>query len=189
MRELSLHALDIAQNSISAGARLIELALYASVPADTLCIVICDDGSGMTDEQQKQAVDPFYTTRKTRRVGLGISLFKMAAELSGGEFSLWSESLEGTCLSAAFALSHIDRMPAGDFASTLCALIQMNPALDFVFTQAVETADVTVFFRLDTRELRQTLEDVSFSEPEVMLWLREYTGENGELFRRLCPAL
>lgn len=189
MRELSLNVLDVVQNSITAGADLIEISLIARPELDLLQIFLRDNGCGMTDEQAALVEDPFYTTRSTRKIGLGIPLFKMAAEMSGGSFYLWTEALEGTAMRAEFMLSHMDRMPAGDFASTVCGLIRMNPDLDFVYTQVTQTDNETVFFRLDTRELRQMLEDVPLDDPSISDWLQEYTASNTALVSALCPGL
>lgn len=174
MRELSLHVLDIAQNSLSAGATLIELAVEEDSTADRLTIRVADNGCGMSPEQLRQVSDPFYTTRTTRRVGLGIPLFRMAAELTGGTLTLTSRVGEGTEVTAVFGRSHIDRSPLGDMEGTVLMLIRTNPDRDFVYRRTVDGC----FFSLDTRELRTVLGDVPFSNPEVAAWIGGYLSEH-----------
>ncbi len=167
MRELSLNVLDIAQNSIVAGATLIELLVKEDSANDQLTLVIADNGRGMTPEQLAQVRDPFYTTRTTRKVGMGVPLFRMAAEMAGGQLVLSSTLGEGTTVTATFGLTHIDRMPLGDMAGTVSTLIRLNPYLDFVYRHEVDGQ----FFELDTRELREVLDGVPLSEPDVMEWI------------------
>ncbi len=177
MRELSLNVLDIAQNSISAGATLIELSVCEDTKNDRLSLVITDNGRGMTPEQLARVRDPFYTTRTTRKVGMGIPLFRMAAEMAGGELVIRSIVGEGTTVTATFGLTHIDRMPLGDMVGTVSALIRMNPHLDFVYRHNVDGQS----FELDTRILREVLDDVPLSEPDVMEWI------NGNMKEGLLP--
>ncbi len=167
MRELSLNVLDIAQNSIVAGATLIELSVVEDTVNDRLTLVIADNGRGMTSEQLAQVRDPFYTTRTTRKVGMGVPLFRMAAEMAGGELAIHSTVGEGTVVTATFGLTHIDRMPLGDMAGTVSTLIRLNPHLDFVYCHKVDDHS----FELDTRALREVLDDVPLSEPDVMEWI------------------
>lgn len=174
MPEISLHILDIAQNSVRAGASLIEIRIDERPQEDLLLIAIRDNGCGMTAEQAAHAADPFYTTRETRRVGLGIPFFKMAAELSGGRLTIESEPNVGTTIEARFGYSNVDRMPLGDINSTISALIQCNPQLDFLYSRTRGGNTVN----LDTRELRAMLDGVSLSTPEVALFLSDYLEEN-----------
>jgi anti-sigma regulatory factor (Ser/Thr protein kinase) len=176
MRELSLNVLDVAQNSIVAGADLITIAVTEDTAADRLTIVIGDNGRGMTPEQLQKVRDPFYTTRTTRKVGMGIPLFRMAAEMTGGALDIQSEAGKGTTVTAVFALSHIDRMPLGDMTGTVTALIRLNPHLDFRYIQTVDG----VSFEMDTRELRDILGDVPLNDPDVMEWIGGYLKENLE---------
>ena len=134
MPEISLNILDVAENSVRAGADLIRITVSAKPEDDTLTVVIADDGCGMTKEQELQVTDPFYTTRTTRRVGLGVPFFKQAAEGTGGSFRIESEKGKGTTVTAVFGLSHIDRMPLGDISSTIHTLIVFNEKTDFVYT-------------------------------------------------------
>jgi len=169
MREISLNVLDIVQNSVVAGAGLIEISVGQDTENDRLTVFVGDDGRGMTPEQLEQVRDPFYTTRATRKVGLGVSFFRMAAELSGGSLDIDSAPGVGTKLEAVFGLSHIDRMPLGDMCSTIVTLIQGNPAIDFVYRYSVDGK----VFTLDTRELREVLEDVPLNTPDVLTWIGE----------------
>lgn len=174
MEELSLHILDIVQNSVAAKAELIEVEIVEDIDADTLTITITDNGCGMSEEMVKKVVDPFTTGRKTRRVGLGIPLFKLAAELTGGDFGIESELGKGTRILARFGHSHIDRQPLGDIASTMHQLIVMNENTDFLYVHKVNGNE----FKLDTREVKEILGGVSLAEYEVMVWLLEYLKEN-----------
>lgn len=173
MRELSLHVLDIVQNSITAGATLVAIGVQEDTGSDSLVIRIEDNGRGMTSEQLQKVQDPFYTTRTTRKVGMGIPLFRMAAQMAGGDLEIASLPGEGTCVTASFGLSHIDRMPLGDMRDTMLTLIRLNPALDFVYTYDRDGAG----WQLDTRELRTVLDEVPLDTPEVLEWIREYWEE------------
>ncbi|MDD2955736.1 MAG: ATP-binding protein [Oscillospiraceae bacterium] len=176
MQELSLNVLDIAQNSVRAGARLIQISVEEDHPSDRMVIEIADDGCGMTEEQIAHVTDPFFTTRTTRKVGLGVPFFKMAAEMTGGSFSIRSRVGEGTVVRAVFGLSHIDRMPLGDMADTMCCLIGCNPDLDFVYRHRVDNES----FEADSRQFREILEDVPLNTPQVIQFIREYIGERLE---------
>ena len=175
MQEISLNILDIVQNSIRAGASLIELIIEEAPSADVFAFTVKDNGCGMNEEMVKRVTDPFVTTRTTRKVGLGISLLKSLAEQTGGGIKLESEVGVGTVIRADFSYSHIDRQPLGDISAVMVSLISMNPKLDFVYTHSFEKKQ----FVLDTRELRQVLGDeVSFSEISVATWIGEYINEN-----------
>lgn len=170
MRELSLNILDIAQNSITAGASLIIVRVTEDTVTDRLTIAVQDDGKGMTAEQVTRVMDPFYTTRTTRKVGMGLPLFRMAAQQTGGDVSIDSSPGGGTTVTATFGLSHIDRMPLGDMTDTIVTLIRLNPRLDFVYVQSADDRS----FQLDTRELRGVLEDVPLDTPDVLNWISDY---------------
>lgn len=174
MTELSLHVLDIAENSARAGASLISILIDTNVQTDRLTIRIEDNGHGMTKEELKRVTDPFYTSRTTRKVGLGIPLFQYAAESTGGIFSICSEKNHGTTVQAEFILSHIDRMPLGDITATMQTLILCHPEIDFYYLYRYNDKE----FSLDTREMRTLLGDISFREPEISSFLREYLTEN-----------
>jgi anti-sigma regulatory factor (Ser/Thr protein kinase) len=175
MQELSMNVLDVAQNSVAAGAKLIEISLEIDTPERRLLIVIADDGCGIDSEMLKTVTDPFTTSRKTRRVGLGLPFLKEAAESTGGALSITSSPGVGTKVEALFTLGHIDLMPIGDIAGTITTLVQFTPGTDFIFTARADESSFTV----DTRELRELLgPDVGFDVPEVARWLNEYLQEN-----------
>jgi hypothetical protein len=174
MPEISLNVLDVAENSVRAQASLIEIRAEADSASDTLTIVIRDNGCGMTKEQVEHVTDPFFTTRKTRRVGLGVPFFKLAAELSGGSFAIHSVPGEGTEVTAVFGLSHVDRMPLGDMPSTIHTLITMHEEIDYLYTYRYDEDS----FTLSTAQMREILGDVSFQEPEVSAYILDYLKEN-----------
>lgn len=176
MRELSLHLLDIVQNSISAGAGRIQITLEEQSAAHTLSITVTDDGKGMDGAQLAQVVNPFFTTRTTRKVGLGVPLFKMAAEMTGGSFTITSEPGKGTSLTASFDTSHVDMIPLGETEQTILLLIHSNPDLDFIYTRSLDSRA----FTLDTGEIRSVLGDVPLNNPDVTVWLKEYLEENSK---------
>ena len=174
MPEISLNILDVAENSVRAGATLISISAEADTAADTLTVIISDNGCGMTEEQVQRVTDPFFTTRKTRRVGLGVPFFKLAAELSGGRFFIRSEVGKGTDVTAVFGLSHVDRMPLGDMPSTIHTLVTMHEDIDFVYTYRYDEDS----FVLSTAQMREILGDVSFQEPEISAYILDYLREN-----------
>ena len=174
MRELSLNVLDIAQNSISADASLIEITLEENTADHTLLISICDNGKGMTEQQVNNVRDPFFTTRTTRKVGMGIPLFKFAAEMTGGSLEIESEVGVGTKVSAYFKTDHLDFTPIGDMTSTMISLITMNLGIDFIYKRKVNQNEFTV----DTRQLKEILGDVPLNEPSIAMWIAQYINEN-----------
>ena len=176
MNQLALHILDVAQNSIRANAKLVNIAITENPQSDEYQIEIADDGEGMTTEQLKRAADPFFTSRTTRKVGLGLPLIKQNAELSGGRFFLDSEKGKGTKVSATFGWGHIDRPVLGDIAGTLLILAGNEKQTDFLYTHQTPNG----VFRFDTREVKESLEDVPISAPEVRSFLIEMIRENLE---------
>ena len=174
MDELSLNILDVAENSIAAGATLVEIRIEEDSTRDTLEILIRDNGCGMSEETAKKAVDPFYTTRKTRKVGLGLPFLKMAAEMTGGRFSIESAVGSGTTVQALFGRSHIDRAPLGDMAGTITSLVMHKPDIDYIYTHSFDGAS----FTLDTREVRRVMDGVSIASPEVIAWISEFISDN-----------
>ena len=180
MRELSLNVMDIAQNSISAGASLITITVEEDAELDELSISIGDNGRGMTPEQVEHVTDPFFTTRTTRSVGLGVPLFKMEAEMTGGRFSIESTLGVGTTTTAVFKPSSVDMIPLGDINGTVSMLVMMNPDLDFLYTRSYKPMEgERREFALDTRELRTVLgEDVRLNLPDVTGWVNEFLSEN-----------
>ena len=172
MKELSLHILDIAQNSISAGCTRLELALTEQ--DGQLTLVIGDNGRGMTPEFLASVTDPFTTTRTTRKVGLGLPLLRMAAEQTGGSLAIESTVGVGTTVTARFCSGHIDCPPLGDMAGTVALLVQGAPEVDTIYTHTTSRGS----FTFDTREIRAVLgEGISLAEPEVAVWMRGYLEE------------
>ncbi len=174
MKEIALHIMDIVENSLRAQARLIEISLSIWTKQNRLIVEIGDDGCGMSAQMLEQVTNPFVTTRTTRRVGLGISLFKDGAEDTGGSFAIESEPGIGTRVRAEYVLDHIDRQPIGDFAGTVHTLIVCNPDFDFLITVCIDGETQT----LDTREIKATLgAEVPVNLPDVSMWLKENLQE------------
>lgn len=178
MKELSLNILDITENSVKAGASLTEIRIEET--GRELTLSIRDNGSGMSEEVVRSVRDPFYTTRTTRSVGLGIPLLSMAAEQTGGHLSITSrqktdsDPTSGTEVVALFYKDHIDFTPLGDVISTLVTLIQGHPDRDFLFVHNRPSGEIS----LDTREIREVLgDDIPLSSFEVLVWIRENLEE------------
>ena len=174
MKEISLNILDIAENSVKAKATLTEILI--SEEGDKLTLTIRDDGCGMDEQTVKSVIDPFYTTRKTRSVGLGIPLLKLACEQTGGSLTIESSTNEdnhGTTVRAIFFKNHIDFIPLGDVISSVTTLIQGHPDTDFLFCHSLDGKEVS----LDTREIRAVLEDVPLDTYEVICWIRSNLEE------------
>ena len=175
MKELSLNILDIAKNSVRAGASLIKISLNTDENS-ILTVEIRDNGCGMSEDVLRNVTDPFYTTRTTRKVGLGLPLLKLAAEQTGGDLFLESSTEEGrsgTLLRVVFDTKSIDCMPMGDIVSTVCILISGSPEIDFEFSDTDPKGSVS----LKTEELRAVLGEVSLAEPAVVQWMKEYLEE------------
>jgi hypothetical protein len=164
MIQLALHLLDIAENSSRSDAKRIEITLDEDMKSDTLSLEIRDNGKGMDAETLKKAMDPFYTTKKVRRVGLGLPMLEQAAQKAGGRFSLESEVGKGTRVFAQFQHSHIDRQPIGDIPGVLVALIIGNPDADILYIHRKNGKSYT----LDTSEIRSALGDVPLNHMEVL---------------------
>ncbi|MBA4408772.1 MAG: ATP-binding protein [Bacteroidota bacterium] len=179
MKELSLHILDIVQNSIRAKAKLIGIEIMERTNENQLIITITDDGIGMSKEQLERAIDPFYTSRATRKVGLGLSLFKQNAEMTEGSFEIVSEWGKGTRVTAVFGLNHLDRPIMGDLVGTLFILLCSTGEADYVFKHQTLSGE----FELDTRKIRQTLDNVPLNNPDVRSFLKEMLKENLELIQ------
>lgn len=173
MLEISLHILDLVENSLDAGASLVELAIVEDPSADRMEITLRDNGRGMDPAFLAKAFDPFVTTRTTRRVGLGLGLMRANARAWGGDLELTSTPGQGTDLHVWFQLSHIDRQPLGDMASTLGGLIISRPEVDFVYRHRVGDDE----FELDTREIKAELDDVPISDPAVVQHLQQQIGQ------------
>lgn len=172
MKELSLNILDVAKNSVTAGATTISI-LVEETP-EKLTITISDNGCGMTPEFLARVTDPFTTTRTTRKVGLGLPLMKMEAQMAGGDLSIESTPGVGTTVTSWFNPGNIDMPPLGDLVSSIITLIQGSPDIDFVFTHKKKDRSYT----LDTSEIRTIMGDIPLSEPEILSWLTEFLNEN-----------
>lgn len=173
MRDLSLHILDIVQNSITAGADKINIRICADKDKDKISIEIRDNGSGMEESLLEEVRSPFSTSRKTRRVGLGIPLLEAACERADGKLEIDSVRFKGTSVKACFKISHIDRAPLGDVAQTMVNLIMGRPDVDY----EMELDNRKESFRFSTAQIRQTLGEVPLIEYEVMIWIKEYIDE------------
>jgi Histidine kinase-, DNA gyrase B-, and HSP90-like ATPase len=167
LRELALHIMDVVENGLNAGATFIAFFVDEDRLANRLTITIRDNGRGIPEKLVNDALSPFFTTRTTRRVGMGLSLFREASRRCEGSFALKSEEGKGTEVSATFRLDHIDLAPLGDMGSTLSCLIMGNSGVDFLYRHRVD--DRT--FQLDTREVKAELEGVDINEPDVLRYI------------------
>jgi len=174
MLDLAAHILDIAENSVRAGARLVEIIINEDNAENLLSIEINDDGSGMTKEEIKKVFDPFYTTKKVRRVGLGIPLLSDAAQRAGGNLHLDSIKGKGTNLKVTFQLDNIDRQPLGDIVSTLIILIAGNCDIDFLYRHRKNDRQ----FEMDTRDIRNEIDDIPINHLEILKYIRSVLEED-----------
>jgi len=173
MREIALHLLDIAENSAAAESKNISIHVHEDLFHDRLLASVIDDGRGMDAETALRVQDPFYTTRTTRNVGLGIPLLKSAAEMAEGSFSLQSEPGQGAWVEAEFRHSHIDRMPLGDLPSTFLTLLISHPQIAWTFLYRVTDQNrQSRDFIFESAELKSELGDISLTEPEVLTFVR-----------------
>jgi len=164
MEDLSLHILDIAENCITAEADRVEIKIVEDTAANLLTLEISDNGKGMDKELLENACNPFYTTRTTRRVGLGIPLLAQSARECNGDITVNSEKGKGTSIKASFQYDHIDRKPLGDITQTMIILIMSNPGIDFLFEHMRNDKK----YSLDTAELKKDLDGIPINEPEVI---------------------
>lgn len=161
--------MDVAENGLAAGADLIRISIREDREADRMEIRIADNGRGVPKERLAEIFDPFYTTRTTRRVGLGLSLFREASRRCEGDLEVQSEEGRGTEVVATFRMSHIDLPPLGDMAGTMAALIAGNREVDFIYVHEVDGRR----FDLDTREIQEQLEGIPLDHPEVIRTLSQ----------------
>jgi hypothetical protein len=168
VRELALHLLDIAENSVAAGAKNVTLTVEEETQADRLRLCVEDDGWGMDEQMAAAALDPFVTTRTTRKVGLGLPLLKAAAEACNGWLKLTSRVGEGTRLECEFQRSHIDRMPLGDVAGTMLALEIGAPQIHWVYRHRADAAE----FVFDDQPIKDELGDIPLTEPGILSYIR-----------------
>jgi anti-sigma regulatory factor (Ser/Thr protein kinase) len=170
MDDLSLHIMDIIENSVRAEATEVSLVIETSLKDNMLKIVIVDNGSGMDKEEIKRCEDPFYTTKECKKTGLGIALLKQSSEEANGTFMLLSEKGMGTKISATFQYDHIDRRPLGDIAKTMYIVIAAYPAVNFLFRYTKDAKS----FEIDTGEIKEGLEDIPINAPDVLKTLRNH---------------
>ena len=173
MRELSLHILDIVQNSLRAHASEVQIEIIISTERDELIIQITDNGDGMSEQMSNAALDPFTTTRKTRHIGLGLPLFQAAAEQSNGQLTIKSFPDQGTLVKASFQFSHLDRTPLGDIISTMVTLIQASPQVDFIYLYRYDQKEYT----LSTKLIKQELPGVDVNHPLVLDFISNHLKE------------
>lgn len=173
MLELSLHILDIAENSIRAGATKVEIIIREDSRKNLLTIAVNDDGKGMTKEEIKKAQDPFYTTKTVRRIGLGIPLLADAARRANGFIKLPSQPGKGTKLKAVFQLDHLDRQPMGNITSTIINLIAGNSSVDFIYKHMHNDRR----FSMDTRNIRKEIGDLPINHSEILKYIRNFIDE------------
>jgi anti-sigma regulatory factor (Ser/Thr protein kinase) len=179
MRELALHVLDVLRNTVDAGALHVTLRIEEDIPADRLTITVEDDGRGMDAETAARAADPFFTTRKTRHVGLGLPLLAGAAERAGGALHIRSQPGQGVRVEGTFQLSHPDRQPLGDIATTLLAFLLSDGAPNLGYHHCVRSAPHGDWhhFEFDTAVIRAELGDLPVTHPAVVQWLAEFLAE------------
>ncbi|MEN6319030.1 MAG: sensor histidine kinase [Syntrophaceae bacterium] len=173
MLELSLHILDIVENSTRAGAKTVCITIIEDSRRDIFTLEIRDNGSGMSEDVLKRVLDPFYTTKTVRNVGLGLPMLAQATERTEGKFIIESKGGEGTRVGAEFKLSHIDRQPLGDIASTLVTLIAGNTNVDFIYRHRHNDQE----YVLDTREVKKEIDDVPINHVEVLNFIRANINE------------
>jgi signal transduction histidine kinase len=169
MKDLSLHILDIVENSVAASASKIEIRISEDKKKDLFSVEITDNGIGMDKETQQKALDPFYTTKTVRRFGFGLSLLSEAAKAANGNFSMESEKGEGTKIKADFQYSHIDRKPLGDMGQTIITLIIGNPEIDLVYVHKKNNHE----YSLDTRDIKARLKGAPINSPAGIRMIRE----------------
>jgi len=169
MLELSMHILDIVQNSLAAGSTRVEIRIREDLPQDLLVIEVQDNGRGISDAMLPKVTDPFVTSRTTREVGLGLPLLKEAAERCGGCLEVYSEENRGTRVVARFRLDHFDRAPLGDMGETMGILIAGNPGVDFLYEHRVDAR----IYLLETEKMRQILGSIGLDDPSVLDFVRQ----------------
>lgn len=174
MKNLAMHIMDIAQNSVSAGSTIIKLTIEESIKANQYRIIIKDNGRGMDSEMTEKVIDPFVTSRTTRKVGLGLPLLKQNAERTGGNFKINSELGKGTLVNALFIHNNLDRPPAGDIAGVVVLLATANPEIELIFTHTTDEGK----YIFDTREVKEALEGVPINDNSIYSFIKEMVTEN-----------
>lgn len=184
MLELSLHILDILQNSLEAGATRLELKITEDPAGDCLRIALADNGKGMSQEMVRKVLDPFVTTRTTRRVGLGLPMLAAAARQCDGDLEISSALGKGTRLEATFKRSHWDRAPLGNIPATLVTFLLSGSGVDLSYEHVVGERS----FQFDTAEVRRELGDLPLSHPQVRQWMLETLNEGEASLREKAAA-
>jgi hypothetical protein len=169
LREIALHLLDIAENSIAAGASSIEVSVEEDLENDRLKIAVQDNGRGIDEQILAQVTDPFVTTRTTRKIGLGIPLFKAAAEACNGYLHITSILGQGTRIEVEFQGSHIDRMPLGDLAGTMLNLVICQPDIHWLFHYRAGNQE----FLFDDKPIKTELAGIPLTEPAVLAFIKK----------------
>lgn len=173
MRDISLHVLDLVQNSLAAKATRVEIYLDEDTRQNLLCLTVYDNGCGMSEQQCQAALDPFYTTRTTRKVGLGLPLLQAATERAGGQLQLQSQLGKGTIVKAIFEYDHLDRAPIGDMSLTLMSIIALNEHCQFIYRHRRDERE----FVLNSEMLREELAGIPLDHPQIAAWLRDHVRE------------
>ena len=176
MKEISMHILDVVMNSITAKATMIEILIEDSIRSNHLKINIKDNGIGMSSEMLRLVTDPFYTTRTTRRVGLGLPMFKEACERCNGYFGISSCLGEGTTIDCCFERNNIDRVPLGNMGDTIMTIINSLSGCELIYKHVTDIGS----FTLSTADIKSALDSAALNDNEVLLWIKEYVNENIE---------
>ncbi len=174
MRELSLHILDLIQNSIEAGATSVKLEIIEDFVNDSMIIRVSDNGRGMNEKMRQLVIDPFITTRTTRRIGLGLPLMDMSTKRCGGYLKIDSIPGQGTVVEAMYQHSHFDRPPVGNLVETIKSILVANPALQFFYHHTVNDRSLSV----SSQEIADILEGIPLTQPDVLIWLHGYLSDN-----------
>jgi len=180
MEDISLHILDVAENSIKAKAKNIKIKFYENTKNDKTTLEISDDGEGMDKKTLNRSLDPFFTTKNTRTVGLGLSLLSESAKAANGTFSIESEPGKGTHLKAVFQTSHIDKKPIGNMASTLISIISGYPDINLIYIHKFNGKQ----YKLDTKEIKSQLNGIRINSPEVLKLLKSNIKKGIDSIRR-----
>jgi len=170
MQDLSLHILDIAENSIRAGATEIRIKIVEDIGKNLLIVEVGDNGKGMDEETLEKVRDPFFTTKACKRTGLGVPMLAQSAKECGGELTIITQPGEGTTITASFRYKHIDRKPLGDIAETIITLIASHPEIDFIYEHKRDDGE----YVLDTAEIREGLGDVPVNNPGVIKFIKDH---------------
>lgn len=174
MRELSLHILDLVQNAIEAEATAVTLEIIENTDKDSLIIRVSDNGRGMNKKMRQLVIDPFITTRTTRRIGLGLPLMDMSTKRCGGYLNIESTPGQGTVIEAMYQHSHLDRPPMGNLVETIKSILVANPVLQFSYLHTVNNRSLTV----SSHEIADILDDIPLTQPDILLWLHGYLSDN-----------